>query len=172
MLRVLGRLLLETKTGRRLLAGATAIGTLGVLLSGSANERTGTWSGLANHIAPHKGPISIKGKPGKSATCTVRGHTKSAVGSGWVFKGDASVAESSCEGHIEKDGRVSLDLVLTLAFDGKWKGVGGDDWEDIEGHATCEGKLEGALAQGGEWKAKCKNDTNEWETAIAWKLDD
>lgn len=141
------------------------------LVGGSETTTTGTWKGLSNHIAPRKGEIAITGTRGKSATCTVSGQTKGENGDGWVFRGDASVEQISCEGRIEKSGSVSLDLQLKMEWRGRIKGIGGD-WEDTDGEATCEGELQGTLTEGGRWSAKCKRDDKEWETELQWNLDE
>lgn len=131
-------------------------------------ELRGTWSGLANHIAPNKGTITLEGTRGGSATCTVRGKAGFVTGNGWNFKGEATVAEKSCEGRIEKDGSVSLPLELRLEWSGRIKGIGGD-WEDIDGYGDCKGELKGNLTTGGAWAGKCKNDKYEWDASIEWE---
>jgi hypothetical protein len=166
----LGRSLVGTSTGRKVIAVTVGVAAVGSLTSGDAT-RSGRWSGLPNVIAPTEGPIELQGAPGKSATCTVRGKTRSASGNGWVFRGDAAVEEASCEGRIEKDGRVSVELELKLEWNGRIKGIGGDGWDDVDGKATCKGELKGTLAAGGKWEAKCERDETEWETSIDWKLD-
>jgi len=169
LIRALGRWLFGTTAGRRCAAAVVAVAAVGSLV-GSDAKRSGTWSGLANHIAPHKGSIELHGAPGEPATCTVRGETKGTSGDRWVFKGHAAVEETSCEGRIEKDGSVSAVLQLRMEWNGRIKGMGGD-WEDIEGKCTCEGDLTGTLAAGGKWDAKCKDDKSEWETSLVWELE-
>jgi hypothetical protein len=169
LIRALAFGLFATPAGRKCIAAVVAVAAVWGLV-GSDAKRSGTWSGLANHIAPNEGSIELQGAPGESATCTVRGETKGASGDRWVFKGHAAVAETSCEGRIEKDGRVSAVLQLKMEWNGRIKGMGGD-WEDIDGKCTCEGDLKGTLAAGGKWEAKCKNDKGEWETSFEWELD-
>jgi hypothetical protein len=150
-----------------LLAAALVAGSL---VGGHAAGVSGTWSGLANYYAPSKGTITVTGGPGKAATCTVRGKTGSASGDGWVFRGKATVEETSCEGRIDGKGRLSVTLKLRMEWRGRVKATGGD-WEDVEGSSSCDGNLEGTLTSGGVWKAKCKNDNNESDTSFEWKPD-
>jgi hypothetical protein len=134
------------------------------------SERRGSWTGFSNDIAPSKGTFSLTTALGKPATCTLRGKTSRATGNGWVFKGDASVTETSCEGKVNAGGKVALVLSIQMKFNGRWKGIGGD-WEDISGSAKCEGDLTGTVASGGTWKGTCKSENAEWETSIDWKFD-
>lgn len=172
VLRAVGRWLVGSKTGRRVGAGLVALGAAGVWLAsdGAPDAKSGRWKGLHNHIAPNDGAFTLSGGKGERATCTLRGQTGSASGSGWVFRGDATVRESRCEGRVDKAGKVSLDLTLELAWDGRQKGIGGD-WEDVSGGGTCRGELVGTLEDGGTWTGKCKNDDYTWEAKVGWELD-
>ena len=111
----------------------------------------------------------LEGAPGKSATCTVRGQTGTASGNGWVFRGNATVKETSCAGRIAKDGRVAATLKVRMEWRGRVKGIGGD-WDDVAGEADCEGALDGTLMSGGVWNATCRGE-NSWTTAFQWTFD-
>ncbi|MBL8743139.1 MAG: hypothetical protein JNK04_18645 [Myxococcales bacterium] len=161
-----------TWPGRKALA-AIVIVAAGIVTVASPREQTdlkGGWKGLANVIAPDHGDFALTGKAGGPATCIVRGRAGVVTGNGWSFKGDATVAERSCEGRIEKNGSVSLNLQLRLDWSGRIKGIGGD-WESIDGYGDCEGELTGTLTAGGKWEAECKNDKYEWNTSFEWKPD-
>jgi hypothetical protein len=185
LLVALPRLLLGTPGGRKLTVAVVACGAVWLLVRrevgnagieptrnvGGDDERKGSWSGMEKVIAPHAGTFGLQGALGTAATCTVRGKTESLSGGGWVFRGEAVVAETKCEGRIETNGRVTADLQLKAEWHGRAKGMGGE-WEDIHGKATCEGELTGTLGAGGQWKGKCASEEREWETTIDWKLDD
>lgn len=134
--------------------------------------KRGSWTGLHNNYNPDSGVFTISGGPGKSVGCSLRGKTGVVVGNGWTFKGYASVVETSCAGSVERSGRVSLELSLKTEWRGQVKGIGGD-WDDESGSATCEGELEGTLAEGGTWRGTCSRpDRKPWQATLDWKLDE
>ncbi len=176
------RWLVGTKAGRKLLVVGVGLG-VGVAALGAvapntgsndaaAKRRDGTWGGLHNEYAPTRGEFAIDGEPGKTGACRVSGRTHSAIGSGWVFRGDAWVAETACPVRIAKDGRVSGRLTLKKEWHGRVKGIGGDDWEERSGRALCEGEIEGTLAAGGKWNGTCPTDDGKktYASSIAWTL--
>jgi hypothetical protein len=173
VLAVLARWLIGTTVGRKLLAvgvGGAALVVVALSSGGdAAKRRSGTWSGLWNEYAPTRGDFVIEGPPEKAATCQVRGRTSSASGDGWVFRGNASVAETECKVRIAKNGRVSGRLKLEKQWRGRVKGIGGD-WDDTSGTALCEGDLEGTLSAGGTWKGKCTIGDKDHTSSIAWTL--
>jgi hypothetical protein len=166
LIRAFGGWLVRTRAGRRL--GAVVV-LLTLVPSFCGGTRHGGWAGFSNQIAPSEGEILLEGT-GSSMTCIVRGETGYASGDGWVFKGEATVSETSCEGNIQLSGRVSAVLKLERRWSGRIKGIGGD-WEDTDGEATCEGNLTGTLRAGGTWEGKCKRDGKEYDASFAWKLD-
>ena len=175
----IARWLVGTGGGRKLLVIVVGLPAAAAALvvasspagSEAAKRRAGTWSGLYNEYAPNQGELVIEGKPGTAPTCRVRGQTRSAAGDGWVFRGDASVAETACEVRIAKDGRVSGRLELAKKWDGRVKGIGGDDWEERSGTSLCEGDVDGTLSAGGTWKGMCTTDDGKtYASSISWRL--
>lgn len=153
---------------RRMRWALACVGALGAWSLTGGHARAGTWRGFSNEYAPREGTIELTGSPGKTTACTVRGETGYVQGDGWVFKGKASVRETSCDGKIARDGRVSAVLTLKTTWNGRVKGTGGD-WESTRGEATCRGELGGKLDTGGTWAATCKSEGKEWKTSFAWK---
>lgn len=168
--RGLGRWVLGTKAGRRVGGGVAAVAVVGSLWGGGSATHPGTWKGFSNEYAPTTGTLTIMGAPGKSATCTLRGKTGAAAGNGWVFRGNATVEGTSCEGQLGKNGSVKAVLKLRQEWRGRVKGIGGD-WDDVSGSSSCEGTLEGTLAKGGAWKGTCKSEDAVWATSFAWAPD-
>ncbi len=176
----LARWAYRSRAGRKTVAvlGAAAALVVGLASLGtheepelSQKERKGSWSGLRQMIAPTSGAISIDGAPGADASCTVRGLTHSAgAGEQWAFRGDAWVRESTCKGRMGKDGKVSLRLELVNEYHGKIKAIG-SDWDEVHGRVTCEGDLEGDVADGGRWNATCRQERSTWKTSFEWKLE-
>lgn len=156
---------------RRIFVSVAAVGVGWSLMSGgeTLGTRSGKWSGFHNHYAPDEGVITITSGAGKSVSCSVRGRAGSATGSGWVFRGDARIDSTSCEGTRGRAGKVAAALALRMEWSGRVKGIGGD-WEDVSGSATCEGELVGTIADGGEWKGICKREERQWEASFTWKL--
>jgi hypothetical protein len=165
------RWMFETKAGRGCAAGIAVVAVAWTLVGGGPATTSGTWTGLPNAIAPSEGPITFESAADGGVRCTVRGQTGSTSGNGWVFRGEATVRETSCEGRVAGDGTVSAVLKLRMEWHGSIKGIGGD-WEDIDGFGNCAGPLTGSLTpDGGEWQAECENERGRWKTSLAWAVD-
>lgn len=179
VLAALARWLVGSSAGRKLLAVGVGLGasTAALIVVASspgggdaAKRHSGRWSGFDNEYAPTQGDFVIAAEPGKAATCQVRGQTGSATGNGWVFRGEASVTEITCEARIANDGRVSARLKLEKSWSGRVKGIGGD-WDSTSGTDLCEGDITGTLSAGGTWKGTCTTDDGQtYESSIAWTL--
>lgn len=171
VLRAIARWAFGSRTVRRSFAVVAAILVgWGLLSDGETlGTRSGKWVGFHNNYAPDEGVITITSSVGRSATCSVRGRAGSASGNGWVFRGDARIDSTSCEGTLGRAGKVNAALALRMEWSGRVKGIGGD-WENVSGSATCEGELVGTLAEGGEWKGLCKREERQWQASFDWKL--
>jgi hypothetical protein len=134
--------------------------------------RHGTWVGLDRSIAPHKGRITLEGDRPGTGRCTVQGEDNMAVGNGWVFRGKTTVREEACAVQIDEEGSVSAVLRVRLEWHGRIKGIGGDDWDDIDGYGDCVGPFLGSLTPGsGTWRGECKNERHRWPAELQWTLD-
>lgn len=161
---------IETKVGRGFAFLIAAVVIASSLMGGAPTAASGKWTGFSNCVAPSEGPITFETTADGDVRCTVRGRTATTSGNGWVFRGEATVQETSCEGRIAEDGSVSATLKLRMEWHGEIKGIGGD-WEDIDGFGNCAGPLTGSLtADGGAWPAECENDRYEWKTSIEWSV--
>jgi hypothetical protein len=173
VLRAIGRWIVTSKTGRRFALGVAGVTRVGVAASslsgdGDAAARRGTWSGFHNHYAPNQGDILFERAWSGATQCTVRGRAGTTSGNGWVFQGDLSLRETSCEGRTSWTGQVSAPLELRLEWNGSVKGIGGD-WDTVSGRADCAGELRGRLGGGGEWQGTCRReDGREWQASFTW----
>lgn len=171
VLRAIARWVVTTKAGRRLGLGVAGIAVLSATCA-EPSSRKGTWTGFHNNYAPNKGAFVLEPTWTGATTCVVQGRTGYTSGSGWVFKGDATIQQTSCEGRVGWGGKVSAALELRMDWDGRVKGIGGD-WDDVSGRADCKGSLEGTLRDGGAWQGTCRrqDDGREWAASFEWKPD-
>lgn len=161
----------ETRGGR-VVAALLVVGAVVFSLAGEdPTIRTGKWRGFAGAVAPWEGPIRLESTRDGQVRCHVEGWTGTASGNGWVFRGDATVRSTSCEGRIDDDGGLSVTMDLRMEWHGKIKGWD-SDWERIDGYGDCSGPLGGSLGTGeGEWQAQCTNEKYEWTTGLRWTLE-
>jgi hypothetical protein len=174
VLRAIGRWVLTSKTGRRF--GLGVVGVAGIVVAassvsggGEASATKGTWTGFGNSYAPDRGTIVFERAWSGATKCEVRGRAGYTSGNGWVFKGDLSIRETSCEGDTSWTGKVSAPLAMRLEWNGSVKGIGGD-WDSVSGKADCSGELRGRLGGGGEWEGTCRRqeDGREWPASFTW----
>lgn len=170
VLRAIARWVVTTRTGRRLGLGAVGLAVLSGTCASESTATKGSWTGFHNNYAPNKGAIVFERTWTGGTTCVVQGRTGYTSGSGWVFKGDATIRQTSCDGRVGWGGKVSAALTLRMEWDGSVKGIGGD-WDDVSGAADCKGELEGTLDAGGAWQGTCrrKDDGREWAASFEWK---
>jgi hypothetical protein len=138
--------------------------------SGAGAVRHGTWTGLRGSIAPDSGSFTLEDSGNGVGRCTVRGQDSISIGNGWVFRGHTQAREVACDVRIERDGALSGELSLRIAWQGRIKGIGGD-WDDTEGFGVCTGPLVGSHDGVGAWQGACENEGHQWTTRFDWTFD-
>lgn len=130
----------------------------------------GTWRGLAGSIAPDRGHIAIELDRDGAGRCAVSGESATSSGNGWVFRGKTTVHDEACALRVTSDSVVSGELALRMTWNGRMKGIGGDDWTDVEGDGLCTGPLIGSPDGAGTWQGECVNARARWSARFEWTL--
>lgn len=155
----------------------TALTTCGLLVVAAewgadvSAVRHGTWTGLSGSISPADGPFVIDERAGGEGTCMMRGQSSSSSGNGWVFRGNTTVQETACALRIAKGGATTGELTLRIEWHGRMKGIGGDDWDDVDGYGDCTGQLVGSHGGKGTWQGVCVNERHRWNQRFDWTVD-